>query len=473
MNLTKYLKLFGFLIVLGPLVSCNVNNKLYNVNDFGAVGDSTIINTKAIQSAIDACSKNGGGTVLISKGIYISGTVLLKNNVTLHIDENSKLVGSSNPIDYQSIDTFIDATGQERGTCLIGAMNAKNIGIVGKGIIDGNGAAFLQKNLIQKMKTLGIEETKNFGKNRPFLLRFVKSSKINLKDITLKQAAAWACHFYQSNSIIVNNITIYNHANKNNDGIDLDSSHDAVITHCNINSEDDAICIKSTSPLPTYNVKIDNCNLKSDWGAIKFGTESMGDFYNIDIRNSKVYDTKGGGIKILSVDGANIHNITIDSIEMNNVDMPIFIRLGERLRTYRDSEIQPVGSITDIKISNVNAVTRSLEHSRVNPPTGIFITGTPNHKIGTINLENIKIKLPGGGLKANVVEVLEDEKKYPEFTFFGVLPAYGIYGRHIENLNIGTTTFNIATKDERKSIIFDDVESHVIDRSKLKAIINE
>jgi polygalacturonase len=453
------------IIIAFCIFNCTEKSSDYNIKDFGAVGDSLTVNTEAIQKAIDKCSKDGGGIVVISEGIYISGTLLLKDNVTLHVAENTKLMGSSNPKEYQSIDTFVDATGQERGTCLIGSKDATNIGIIGKGIIDGNGAAFLRKNLKLKMKALGLdpETTKNFGTNRPFLLRFVRTGQITLKDIHIREAAAWACHFFQSHDILVDNMTIYNHANKNNDGIDLDSSYNVVINNCNINSGDDAICIKSTSPMPTYNVKVDNCKLKSNWGAIKFGTESMGDFHHIDIRNCKIYDTKGGGIKILSVDGANIHDVVIDNIEMEDVDMPIFIRLGERLRTYRDAEKQKVGSITNVTISNIKAVTRDLENSRISPPAGVFITGTPNHKIGKINLKNINIKLPGGGLTADIVPVAEDETRYPEFNFFKVLPAYGLYGRHIEDLNVDDMAFELTSNDERKPIIFEDVNAYNVD----------
>ncbi|CDF79845.1 polygalacturonase (GH28) [Formosa agariphila KMM 3901] len=422
--------------------------KIYNIKSFGAKGDSLTINTIAIQKTIDKCSKNGGGLVQVSDGIYITGTIILKDNVTLEITENAKLVGSSNPQDYVSIDTFIDAVGQERGTCLIGSINASNIGIKGEGVIDGNGAAFLSKNLTIKKKALQITDN-NFGKNRPFLLRFVKSENITLKNIHIREAAAWACHFYQSKNILVDNINIYNHANKNNDGIDLDSSHDVIIKNCNIDSGDDAICIKSTSPLPTYNVQVSNCILKSDWGTLKFGTESMGDFYNIDIRDCKIYDTKGGGIKILSVDGANIYDITIENIEMDNVDMPIFIRLGERLNTYRGAEQRQVGTIDNVLIKNIKATTRTLETSRVSPPSGILITGTPNHNIGTIQLENIHIELPGGGTQPVNTNIPEDETRYPEFSFFNVLPAYGLYARHIKELKTTQLTFKVDYTDER------------------------
>jgi polygalacturonase len=439
--------------LLATMTSFSAKPKIYNVKKYGAKGDSITINTKAIQKTIDKCSKNGGGIVLLENGIFSSGTILLKDNVTLQIDKNAKLVGSGNPQDYQSIDTFVDATGQERGTCLIGAVGAKNIGISGEGIIDGNGAAFLAKNLALKKKTLGISTEENFGGNRPFLLRFVKSTQITLKDIRVRDAAAWACHFFQSSNILVDNISIYNHANKNNDGIDLDSSHDVIIKNCNIDSGDDAICIKSTSPLPTYNVKVSNCTLKSDWGALKFGTESMGDFYNIDIRDCKIEDTKGGGIKILSVDGANIHDVLIENIEMNQVDMPIFVRLGERLRTYRTTNKQAVGSIKDVVIRNIKATTRGLDSSRVSPPSGILITGTPKHKIGSLTLDHISIDLPGGGKSADIIKVPEDETRYPEFSFFKVLPAYGLYARHIKELKINDLKFKTTTADQRSEIV--------------------
>ncbi len=442
------------------LIACSEKTNTYNVTDYGAVGDGKTMNTKNIQKAIDACNFAGGGTVTIENGDYLSGTLLLKDNVTLHVAEGAKLIGSSNPLDYKSIDSFQDATGQLRGNCLIGAKNATNIAVTGKGIIDGNGEAFLSKNIKAKIQELNITETKNFGSNRPFLLRFVNSSQIKVQDIHLRQPAAWTCHFYQSNAILVDNVSIYSHAHKNNDGIDLDSSYDAIIKNCDINTGDDAICIKTTSPKPTYNVQVSDCKLKSDWGSIKFGTESMGDMYNIDIKNCQIYDTKGGGIKILSVDGANIHDVTIDGIQMDRVDMPIFIRLGERLRTYRNAKKQEVGSITNVVIKNVKGNARVLDSSRVKPPSGILITGTPDHKIGKITLENINLELPGGGtMEHTMAKVEEDVKRYPEFSFFKVLPAYGIYGRHIESLHTENISFSLNDDDQRETQILVDTHS--------------
>ncbi len=450
--------MFLVFTVVFTMISCSTKSGQFDVADYGAIGDSLHINTLEIQKAIDDCSQNGGGIVVLKKGVYISGTIMLKDNVTLHIDEDAKLVGSSNPYDYQSIDTFIDATGQERGNCLIGGIGVSNISIVGKGSIDGNGAAFTHENISVKKKMLGIASSnKKFGANRPFLLRFVKSSNIKIRDIELRQPAAWTCHFYQSNAIEVDNVSIYSHANHNNDGIDLDSSFNAVIKNCRIDTGDDAICFKTTSPLPTYDIRVQNCALKSEWGALKFGTESMGDFYNIHISDCKIEDTRGGGIKILSVDGGNIHDIEIENITMKQVDMPIFIRLGERLRTYRDAEKQNIGSIDNISIKNIIATTRDIKTSRVSPPSGIFMTGTPNHKIGKIKLQNIDITLPGKGKISELKAVSEQIDKYPEFSFFEALPAYGLFGRHIQNIQMSDMNFSLENTDERTSIVLDDV----------------
>ncbi|MEM0995335.1 MAG: glycoside hydrolase family 28 protein, partial [Bacteroidota bacterium] len=222
---------------------------------------------------------------------------------------------------------------------------------------------------------------------------------------------------------------------------------------------DDAICFKTTSPIPTQNIQVSDCKLKSDWGAIKFGTESMGGFKNISITDCHLHDTKGGGIKILSVDGANISNLTIDRIKMDNVDMPIFIRLGERLRTYRNAPRQVVGSMDSIQISNVQASSRSLENSRVQPPSGILITGTAKHKIGYLSLENISLQLAGGGKAEHRNKVVaEDERRYPEFSLFEILPASVLYARHVKALKINNLSFDLFEKDERSEMLYSDVE---------------
>jgi hypothetical protein len=458
-----FIRILGYSFSISVLIAatgCQPSGRTWDVRDFGAVPDSLTVNTSAIQAAIDACAGSGGGTVLIDQGTYVTGTIILKDNVNLMVSGSAELLGSSNPLDYQNLYPSRDSRGQIRGNCLIGAVDAAHISISGKGIIDGRGENYRNGHARKILEDAGIgdAEIDTHLANRPLLVRFVRSSDIRVQDIHLRQPAVWTMHLFQCRNIMIDGIDIHSHAHKNNDGIDIDSSQDGVIQNCTIDSGDDAICFKTTSPLPTRNITVNNCRLKSDWGAIKFGTESMGDFQDITVRNCLIHDTRGGGIKILSVDGARISKIMIDSIEMENVDMPVFIRLGARLRSYRDAPPKDVGSIRDVTISNVVARSRSLDESKVSPPAGIFITGIPGHRIGRIRLENFRIELPGGGTRAHAgIIVPEDETRYPEFTYFGILPASVMYARHVDTLTLSHVDMVLLAEDEREKIKFIDV----------------
>ncbi len=450
------------LLTLALCVTQGASAASWFVEKYGAKADGVTVNTRAIQRAIDECHKAGGGNVVLSSGVYRSGTIVLKDNVMLELGRGAVLRGTIDPMDYYNIDPFVDATGQSRGECLVGAVNAKSVGIIGNGTIDGMGEFFSAPLTRARLKEANKseEDIKKYSTVRPFLVRFINSEAVTIQNVNLRNAAAWTCHLFECRDITIDGITINTHVNRNNDGIDLDSCDGAKITNCDIDSGDDAICFKTTSPKPCQNIVVKNCRLRSDWGAIKFGTESMGDFRNISISNCEITDTKGGGIKVLSVDGANISNVRISKINMTNVDMPIFIRLGERLRTYRDAPQQPVGSIDKLYITGITATTRSRAESRVNPPSGILITGTPNARIGFIHLQGINITLPGGGTFEDVKRVVaENEKSYPEFAHFGVQPAYGLNARHVDSLQMKSISFRLTAQDERDVNNIYDVNS--------------
>ncbi|QVY66071.1 glycoside hydrolase family 28 protein [Polaribacter sp. Q13] len=466
----KKLKLFSTIFITILFFSCQ-KQTVWNVKEFGAKDDNTTINTKAIQSAIDACAKEGGGIVTIDGGVFVSGTIILKSNVNLNITENTVLMASVNPNDFPAVEPFIDATGQYRGQCFIGAIDEENVSITGKGTINGQGEMFTPNNIKKTVKKLGItlvepdltglvSKVNNYVSkkirvsNRPFLVRMVRSKNVKLKDIHLRQPAAWTLHLLQCDNFVVDGIDIHSHANRNNDAIDIDSSTHGVIKNCTIDSGDDAICFKSTSPEPTTDIEVYDCKIKSYWGAIKFGTESMGDMKNITVRDCFVHDTRGGGIKILSADGANVENILIENIKMENVEMPIFIRLCERRLVYRNAPRKPVGSINNVVIRNITAKVTDNDKLRLNPATGFYFSGTPNHKLGKISIENVKVDLPGGGTIEDAKRVVpENEEEYPEFTKLGATPAYGLFARHIENLETKDISFTVRGEDARKEVI--------------------
>ncbi len=434
-SLVLYLALA--IVLLTTLQCCAANNIL----SFGAIGDGTTLATASIQKAIDTCSDNGGGTITVPPGTFLIGTLVLKNNVTLHLDKGATLLGSPNINDYRMIDSFKEGTGQTAGLFLFGSVDADHIGIDGEGTIDGQGAT------LQKSKLNGTPI-------RPFLLRFVRSQNISVSGLHLTNSAMWCMHIGQCKTVAVSGITITNHSHPNNDGIDVDSSEHVTIRDCDINTDDDAICLKTTSPSACRDITVIGCTLKSKCAAVKLGTESVGDFENISISHCQIRDTHLGGLKIISMDGSHISNLTFADVTMDAVMTPIFIRLGSRLKTYHPGDTpRDTGSIENITIRNIKAT-----HST---GTGLFITGVPGHPVGGgITFDNLDLEL-AGGLKADAAAAIvpESPAAYPEITRFGkFLPASGVYARHVSGLRITHLKVSETQPDARPAVSIQDAQ---------------
>src|SRR5439155_11712725 len=136
------------------------------------------------------------------------------------------------------------------------------------------------------------------------------------------------------------NVKINSHVAPHNDGFDIDGCQHVRITHCDVESGDDAICFKTTSTRPVKDITVTGCRLKSNQGAVKFGTESMANFEDVHVSNCQIRDTRNGGIKLLAVDGANLQNIIVTDVTMENVQTPIFVRLGARQKTFRADDVK-------------------------------------------------------------------------------------------------------------------------------------
>jgi polygalacturonase len=414
---------------------------IIDVTKSGAVGDGVALNTVAIQKAIDDCSADGGGIIHFPPGRYVTGTIQLKNNVTLRLDAEAVLLGSTNAADYRNLDPFIDGVGSKMGYALIVAVDATHVGVEGAGLIDGQG-----KKLAATEKPYAI---------RPFLLRWVHCTDVTVKDVHLTNPGAWTLNFAQTKNITVEGVTIRSRVAgmANNDGIDLDSCADVNIRDCDIDSGDDALCLKTTSPLPCQNITASGCKLSTKCNAIKFGTESLGDFEHIQIHDCQLYNIGLSGIGLNSVDGAHLHDVTISDITIQGVATPISIRLGARLKTFRaGDQPRPPGILRDITIRNVRATdVRQF---------GIIINGIPDHPIEALTLENIQIEVPGGGNPADAkIQLPEKIAGYPEFNMFGkTLPASGIYVRHVEGVSFKNVQTTPAKPDGRPAVVFVDVK---------------
>jgi hypothetical protein len=425
-----------------------------NIKNYGAVGDGITLNTAAIQKAIDECSKGGGGKVIFPEGRFLSGTIAIKNNVTLELQKDAVLLGSTDVNDYQNLDPFTEGLGINVGWALVAAIDAKNIGIEGEGMIDGQGA----KVKAQQILTDTRPEGQRWGR-RPFLLQIVRCDGVNINGVTLHYSAAWTSHYFQTKHLNIQNVKIVSVGVPHNDGIDIDGCQDVNISKCDIVSGDDAVCFKTTSSkMPCSNIVITDMRLKSNQGAIKMGTESMAAFENIKISNCYIYNTTNGGIKLLTVDGAHLRNIEISDITMVEVKTPILIRLGSRLSVFRKDQDtkQETGTLENVVIRNVKA--KAADNAQLMPPSGILITGIPGHDIKNLTLENIDIQLAGGGTAANSRQVVPEAiDKYPEVKTFGPLvPAYGIWARHVDGLKLINVKFTLGSNDVRPAFICED-----------------
>jgi polygalacturonase len=417
------------------------SGKSIDVTKIGVVGDGATVNTAAIQKAIDDCSADGGGTVQFPAGRFVTGTIQLKDNVTLQLDENAILLGSTNAADYRNVDPFTAGDGIALGYALIVAEGANHAGIEGAGTIDGRG---------RELKAAQTRYTV-----RPFLMRWLHCTNVVVRDVHLTNPGAWTLNFFQSRNATVERVTIRtrNTGLVNNDGIDLDSCEGVRIRDCDIESGDDALCLKTTSPLPCRDITASGCKLSTKCNAIKLGTESLGDFENIFVTNCQIRDTDMAGIALYSVDGSHLHNVTLTGITMDGVTVPISVRLGARLKTFRaGDQPKPPGILRDVTIKNVR-VTGGRQ-------IGLLISGITNHPVENITLENIQIELAGGGKLAGAqIQLPEKESAYPEYSMFGkTMPAYGIYARHVRGITFKNVQTTVKNPDARPPAIFVDVE---------------
>jgi polygalacturonase len=435
-----------FLVGLGAAVTAtgsaaptrkNVASCFHDVRQYGASGDGASLSTKAIQAAIDGCARSGGGTVLFPAGAYLSGTIVLKNNVTLQLEAGAVLRGSRRLEDYPShVPALRSYTDNYTERSLVYAEDVENVSICGHGTIDGQGASF-----------------KGEYKLRPYLIRFVKCRNVSVTDVTIRDSPMWVQHYLACDQVNIRGISVHSRVNANNDGIDIDSCRGVRISDCDIWCGDDAIVLKATLDRPCRDVVIANCVLSTLCNALKLGTESNGGFENIAISNCTVYDTRLAGLAIEMVDGGVLDRVSVSNIVMKGVGTPIFIRLGDRARPFvAGGPRPPAGSLRNVSISGVQADGAGV--------TGCAIAGLAGHEIENVTLENIRLSFAGGGRASDAArEIPEKAADYPEFGMFGKLPAYGFYCRHVKNLGLSNVRTGFTEPEERPALVADDVET--------------
>mgnify|MGYP001266212794 CR=1 FL=1 len=424
----------------------------FHITQYGAVADGITLNTKAIQNAIDACHKKGGGVVLVSAGLWMTAPIEIKSNVNLHLQKGALLQFTKDFSHYKLVEGNWEGLPQMRNQSPIWATNATNIAVTGHGIVDGGGDAWRQvkkekltetqwKKLVasggvlsdngkswyptqqwknaSQMKNPGVispEKTPDFYNSikdflRPNLLVFTKCKKVLLEGVTFQNSAAWCLHPLMSEHVTVRNVTVKNpwYA-QNGDGIDLESCRNVLIEGSTFDVGDDGLCMKSGRDeagrkrgMPTENVIIRNCTVYHAHGGFVIGSEMSGGARNIWVSNCTFIGTDIGlRFKTTRGRGGIVENIFIENIQMK--DIPGEAILFDMYYMAQDpiplaGEKRELPKVETLPVTEATPQFRNFVIKNVvcnGAAKGIFVRGIPEMHVKNVLLENITLQADKG-----------------------------------------------------------------------------
>lgn len=438
----------------------DIGARIYNIRDFGAKGDGSTLDTAAVQAAIDACTKDQGGTVLVPAGRFVIGTVELKSNITLHIAAQGVLLGTTDGKQYHAADAIPlsgDSTLNDGNVGLLFAVAAENITIEGQGTVDGQGAFF-------RSPTKGVLPPAGItGSHRPYHLLFYRCRNLTVRDIFLLKSAFHSIRVIQCEFVKMEGLHIHSRVIHNNDGFHFISSRYVHISNCDIQCQDDACALFGSCQFIT----VTNCSFSTRWSVFRFGG---GIAENITVSNCLIYETFGCPIKMRCGPGSRFEDISFSNIVMRDVTGPISLGLGPQ-RSQMESTPQPPGILRNISFSGIRATVvkpvqlRNTEFTSNYNPGEIFscivLNGVGEGIIENITFNDVHVQFPGRGT-AEQAAVRDVPKIAGEYFQLGVLPAYGLYARNVKGLTLHNIRLSIASPDQRPAVIFDHVEDAAI-----------
>lgn len=430
----------------------------FNIADYGALGDGKTLNTKAIQAALDAC-KEGGGTVHVPKGRYLTGTVRMWDNTTLYLEQGAVLVGSDNLADY-TVGVPSHQTPDISWEAVIFAQDAKSICIMGEGELNGQGHMFPLGAEAQSMNDTQESEERI----RPSIIFFKACDGIRLEGVHIENAAQFATLFEDCRGMEVEGISIHNRQNQNTDGLHFSGCSDVHITGCKLDCGDDAIVFNKQAE----GCSVSNCDISSRWAGIRVGPFSSGDLKNIRVSDCFIHDTYGCAVKIQTGEGGTTSNLLFENLKMQRVTGPIHISLTHfsGWRVLKEGDFFP-GAIKGVVIRNVQAdtVECAMPSPIEVPPypgekyTCMSIMGVEGFPVQDITLENIDICYAGGAQPgAWEEEVPVNDYCYPEYFRWGVLPAFGLFGRNVRGLKMKNVALRAKKPDARYGMVLESAQ---------------
>jgi polygalacturonase len=476
----------GLAATIGPVVgaqsqsmsggsSANPLAGWVSVRTHGAKGDGAAVDTPAINAAIEAAAKEGGGTVLFPAGVYLSYSIHLKSKVGLYLDHGAVILAGPTPIEGTTTGGYDAAEPQgawepyqDYGhnhwhNSLLWGEDLDGVSITGPGLIWGKG---LSRGW-DKEKTRPDSNKPGVG-NKTIALKNCRN--VLLRDFKILEGGWFGVLATGVDNLTIDNLII----DTIRDGMDIDCCRNVRVSNCTVNSPwDDGICPKSSFALgyarPTENLTITNCFvtggfeygsvIDGTWkplskqvqpvptGRIKLGTESNGGFKNVTISNCVFESCQGFALE--TEDGAIVEDITVTGITMRDIrSAPLFLRLGTRLR---GPEGTKPGVMRRVILSNITSSGAS--------PLPSIISGVPGQLIEDVKISDVIFEQAGGaGAEMAAIRPEENAAKYPDPHMFGDLPASGLFARHIRNLEVSHIEIATRETDARPAFWLHDVE---------------
>lgn len=365
----------------------------HSIVDFGALGDGTTMNTAAIQKAIDQIAADGGGTLVIPEGVFLSGAIFLKPGVNLHLDRGAVLKGSTDVNDYPMRRTRVEGHFQDWLPALVNASESDNLRIDGEGTLDGSGTPFYAAYRSARKQS---KATKNLDVPRPRLIYIEKSNNVTIAGIHLLNSGFWNVHLYHSQHVTVDGLTIDAAAGSpSTDGVDIDSCQWVEVKNTTISNNDDCICLKGSKGVnasqnkdspPVEHIRVSNCTIEMGASILTCGSEAT-IVRDVTIDHCKVVGPHTHAVAALRLklrtDTPQLYeDIHLSDITLDSQGVVITVAPWSQYEDLK-GQPKPVHTVRDISISNVTGTCRSFGSIRPNP----------GDTIENITLENIDLTL--------------------------------------------------------------------------------
>jgi len=422
----------------------------YNVRHFGAKGDGITNDAPSINAAIDKAAGAGGGTVFLPSGIYASGSIHMKSNITLVLDAGAILKAMPDIMDHWENNPYdeglMDPAYYHWEASLIWGKNLENVRILGPGALDGS--ALTRSSKVEKGtgdKAIALKLCKN----------------IEIRNLNIRKGGHYAILATGCMDMLIDNVDI----KTDRDGINLSQCSNVVISNCHVDAVryengkpaggDDAIKLGSDlslgEALESKNITIKNCYLASGCNGLQFGSETIAPFRNIRFENIRILRAGKAGISITSNDGSIIEDIHYKNIRMEKTFEPIFLKISDVSRVPEGTYQR--GSIKNITFENITASDcySDIKQRETTP----VIWGKPGTPIENISFKNVSIKVKGGHHVSDAeIEPQENNERFPRH--LGTLPASSWYIRHVKNILFQNCEFSFEQADGRPAFILDD-----------------